>query len=221
MHRVLRTYFDSIRLQRTKADDELIQLFRDDLASCGIEDEYQRELYLDQGIQQLNDFLAATHSSLPPNVLHTEEWFDVQIAGTKLAGRIDRMDRASDGSVNIVDYKTGKARSQEDADESLQLSIYAMAAQEKWGYRIGQLSFHNLEGNVTIISKRTEFQLEEARKRVSDAAGNIADGNFQPKPGFHCNFCSFRGLCPAREKRVPNLAENQSRDREKVRGTLE
>src|SRR6202167_3936087 len=29
IHRVLRTYFDSVRLGRTKADDELIQLFRD------------------------------------------------------------------------------------------------------------------------------------------------------------------------------------------------
>jgi DNA helicase II / ATP-dependent DNA helicase PcrA len=205
MHRILRTYFDSVRLQRTKSDQELLQLFRDDLAACGIEDEYQHELYLQQGIQQLRDFLAACHSAPAPNVLHTEEWFDVQIAGTKLTGRIDRMDRASDGSVNIVDYKTGKARSQEDADESLQLSIYAMAAQEKWGYRIGELSFHNLEGNVTIFSKRTEFQIEQARERVSDAARDIADGNFQPKIGFHCNFCSFRGLCPARERQVPNL----------------
>lgn len=210
MHRVLRTYFDSIRLNRTKPDDEMLQLFRDDLLSCGIEDEYQRALYLQQGTQQLKDFLTAAHSSLTPNVLHTEEWFDVHIAGTKLAGRIDRIDLASDGSVNIVDYKTGKARSQDDADESLQLSIYAMAAQEKWGYRIGELSFHNLEGNVTIISKRTEFQLEQARERVRDAARNIADGNFQPKVGFHCNFCSFRGLCPAREKRVPNLAADRS-----------
>jgi hypothetical protein len=57
-----------------------------------------------------------------------------------------------------------------------------------------------------VISKRTEFQLEQARDRVRDAVHNIADGNFQPKIGFHCNFCSFRGLCPAREKRVPNPA---------------
>jgi DNA helicase II / ATP-dependent DNA helicase PcrA len=206
MHRVLRTYFDSVRLNRTKADDELLQLFRDDLGSSGIEDEYQRELYLQQGIAQLKDFLVACQSSPKPNVIHTEEWFEVQIAGSTLAGRIDRMDRASDGSVKIIDYKTGKPRSQEDADESLQLSIYAMAAQEKWGYRIGELGFHNLEGNVTIISKRTEFQLEQARERVTDAARNITDGNFQPNIGFHCNFCSFRGLCPAREKHVPDSA---------------
>ena len=208
MHRILRTYYDSVRLGRTKTDNELLQLFRDDLAASGIQDDYQRDLYLKQGLQQLNDFLAATHSTPAPEVLHTEEWFDVQIAGTKVAGRIDRMDRMSDGTVAIIDYKTGKARSQEDADESLQLSIYAMAAQQKWGYRVGALAFHNLEGNIAVISKRAEFQLEEARERVQAVARGIAEGNFKPKPDFHCTFCAFRGLCPAREKQAPNVSSN-------------
>ncbi len=204
MHRVLRTYFDSIRLGRPKSDDELLKIFCDDLAACGLEDDYQRELYRQQGTQQLEDFLAASHVSLPPQVLHTEEWFEVQVAGTKVAGRIDRLDRSADGRVNIVDYKTGKARSQQEADESLQLSIYALAAQEKWGYRVGDLAFYNLQGNVAVMSKRTDFQLEEARARVLDAARGIANGNFEPKLGFHCSFCAFRGLCPAREKRIPH-----------------
>jgi len=207
MHRVLRTYYDSVRLGRTKTDDELMQLFCDDPGVSGIQDDYQRHLYLEQGIEQLKDFLAGTRAVPAPEVLHTEEWFDVQIAGTKVAGRIDRMDRTADGSVAIVDYKTGKARSQEDADESLQLSIYAMAAHEKWGYRVGALVFHNLEGNVPVFSKRTEFQLAQARERVLAAARGIAEGHFDPKPDFHCNFCAFRGLCPAREKRVPNVAK--------------
>ncbi len=86
-----------------------------------------------------------------------------------------------------------------------------MAAREKWGYRVGALLFHNLEGNVPVFSKRTEFQLEEARERVLAAARGIADGNFKPKPGFYCNFCAFRGLCPAQEKRVPNLAGNSEK----------
>ncbi len=205
MHRVLRTYYDSVRLGRSKTDDELLKLFREDLAASGIQDDYQQDLYLKQGLEQLADFLAAARAAPALEVLHTEEWFDVQIAGTKVAGRIDRMDRMADGSVVIVDYKTGKARSQEDADESLQLSIYAMAAREKWGYRVGELVFHNLEGNFTVVSKRAEFQLEEARERVQAVARGIAEGNFKPKPDFHCTFCAFRALCPAREKRAPNL----------------
>jgi RecB family exonuclease len=211
MHRVLRTYYDSVRLGRTRSDDELLQLFREDEGMSKIQDEYQRGLYMEQGEEQLQDFLAGTRSASPPEVLHTEEWFDVQIAGTKVAGRIDRMDRAPDGSVNIVDYKTGKPRSQEDADESLQLSIYAMAAREKWGYPVGALVFHNLEGNIPVFSKRTDFQLEGARERVLTVARGIAAGDFEAKPGFYCNFCAFRGLCPAQEKRVPNLAENSDK----------
>jgi DNA helicase II / ATP-dependent DNA helicase PcrA len=213
MHRVLLTYYDSARLGRTRSDDELLQLFRDDLAASGIQDNYQKDLYLKQGDVQLRDFLAGTRSAPAPEVLHTEEWFDVQIAGTKVAGRIDRMDRTSDGSVAIVDYKTGKARSQEDADESLQLSIYAMAAHEKWGYRVGALLFYNLEGNVPVFSRRTEFQLEAARERVLDVAHGVAAGNFDPKVGRHCNFCAFRGLCPAQEKRIPNLSSHPERIR--------
>jgi len=81
-----------------------------------------------------------------------------------------------------------------------------MAAHEKWGYRVSELAFHNLEGNVSVISKRTDFQLEQARERVLTVARNIADGNFKPKPDFYCNFCAFRGLCPAREKQAPKVA---------------
>jgi DNA helicase-2/ATP-dependent DNA helicase PcrA len=216
MHRILLTYYDSLRLGRTKTDEELLQQFRDDPGMAVIQDDYQRGLYLKQGLLQLGEFLAGTRSASAPEVMHTEQWFDVQIAGIKVAGRIDRMDRAPDGSVNIVDYKTGKARSQEDADESLQLSIYAMAAQQKWGYRVGALVFHNLEGNVPVFSKRTEFQLEEARERVRAVTSGIAAGNFKPKPDFYCNFCAFRGLCPAREKQVPNLASHQGKTKEKA-----
>jgi RecB family exonuclease len=128
-----------------------------------------------------------------------------------VAGRIDRVDRRPDGSVAIVDYKTGKARDQEDADESLQLSLYAIAAQEKWGYTVGALIFHNLEENVPVITRRTEAQLLTARARVEAAAHGIAKGIFEPKTGMHCNFCAYRSLCPVKEKRIPHRVESAAK----------
>jgi DNA helicase-2/ATP-dependent DNA helicase PcrA len=207
IHRVLKTCFDSINLGRPKTDEELIELFRADLSEAKIQEAYQHELYEKQGIEQLRDFLAAARTLPAPQALHTEQSFEIRVGETSVVGRIDRIDRRPDGSVAIVDYKTGKARDQQNADESLQLSLYAIAAQEKWGYKVGALVFHNLEENVPVITTRTESQLIAVRGRVEAAAQGIADGIFVARPGMHCNFCAYRSLCPEKEKRIPRRVE--------------
>ena len=203
IHRVLKTYFDSVQLGRPKSDGEVIELFRSELAEAGIQEEYQHELYEAVGIAQLHDFLAALRSLPAPQVLHTEEPFEIRIGPAAVTGRIDRIDSHSDGTVAIVDYKTGKARDQKNADESLQLSLYAIAVREKWGYNVGPLIFHNLAENVPVITTRSDAQLLAARQRVEAAAQKIAAGDFEPRMGMHCSFCAYRSLCPAKEKRIP------------------
>jgi DNA helicase-2/ATP-dependent DNA helicase PcrA len=205
MHRILKTYFDSVQLGRPKTDDELIELFRRDLAEAKIAETYQHELYEKQGVTQLRDFLASARSQPAPHVLYTEQPFEIRVGATTVVGRIDRMDACPDGSVAITDYKTGKPRDQKHADESLQLSLYAIAARERWGYKVSLLVFHNLENNVTVVTTRTEPQLLTARRAVTAAAEGIAAGRFEAKPGMHCHFCAYRSLCPAQEKRVPHI----------------
>ena len=112
------------------------------------------------------------------------------------------MDQTSPGRVAIVDYKTGKPRSQEDADESLQLSIYALAAQNTWGVTADRLMFYNLEDNSSVHTTRSEGQLEEARAKVEEVAHKISAGKFPAKTGFHCFMCPYRNLCPATEKQL-------------------
>ena len=126
----------------------------------------------------------------------------MQIGQTKVVGRIDRIDQLSNGGVVITDYKTGRPKSQEDADRSLQLSIYALAAREKWGYHGDQIVFYNLEDNSSVVTRRTESQLQECRHEVEEVAGKIAAEEFEAKPGFYCTFCAYRSLCPATEKRL-------------------
>ena len=118
---------------------------------------------------------------------------------------MDRIDRVSGDAVVITDYKTGRPRSQQDADESLQLSIYALAARAKWGYQAERLVFHNLEGNARVSTKRSQGQIDEAKLKVEDIAARIAAGKFDPKPGIQCGWCAYRVLCPKTEKRIPDF----------------
>lgn len=202
MHRALYTFYEAQRYGRQIGDDQLLENFRADLATAGIADRYQYELYLRQGREQLTQFLAWARSAPQPKVLENERKFELPVAGVKLVGRVDRIDQTEHGGVAIIDYKTGKPKSQEDADHSLQLSLYALAAQEAWGLRPDRLVFHNLDDNSQVVTTRDAADLAEAKERVREAEENIAAGNFTAEPGYHCNLCPYRNLCPATEKVV-------------------
>ena len=133
---------------------------------------------------------------------------EVQIGAANVVGRIDRIDRLEGSRVVITDYKTGRPKSQEDADKSLQLSIYALAAREKWGYHADQIVFYNLEENSSVVTRRSEAQLQDCKQQVEDVARKIAAEEFDAKPGFYCAFCAYRTLCPATEKRLYNISSS-------------
>ena len=197
---------------REIGDEDLLEQFRASLAGSSIADRYQYELYLRQGIEQLQQFLDCARSAPMPDVLETELRFQLKVGEAKVAGRVDRIDRTGTDTVAIVDYKTGKPKTQEDADDSLQLSLYALAARETLGKRADRLILHNIENNVAVSTTRCEGELEEARLRVEKVAGEIAAGEFDAKPGYQCAFCPYRNLCPATERVVGAQKKSNARE---------
>jgi len=125
-----------------------------------------------------------------------EHTFQCEIAGTGVVGRIDRVDETDDGYV-VVDYKTGNPKSQELADKSLQLSIYAMAMSAQ--KPVKTLVFQNMSDNTAVITERSSESLAKAESKIANAAAGIAAGRFEPTPGTHCNWCGYRTICPEKE----------------------
>jgi putative RecB family exonuclease len=119
----------------------------------------------------------------------------------QIRGRIDRLDRVEGNIVRVVDYKTGSPKTTKQAEDSLQLSIYAMGASEM-NYNPRELVFLNVNGNEEVITGRSPAQLERARAKVEEAARGITAGEFDPRPGMHCRWCEFERLCPATEQNV-------------------
>lgn len=201
MHTVLKRYYDSVRAGQPLSREQVEAEFRREFAKAVLEDPHQRELYERQGSEQMRRFLEARASEPAADVLETEKGFSIEIGGARIRGRVDRVDRAGDG-VAIVDYKTGAPRSQEDADESLQLSLYALAAQRQWNLEPRRLVFYNLDTNQAIETERSAKELAAAEAQVRRAAENIAQGRFDAKPGWHCRWCPYRSLCPETEERL-------------------
>jgi DNA helicase-2/ATP-dependent DNA helicase PcrA len=202
MHTVLHAYYESVRLARPQTTEQVLEGFRLALDQSGIEDDFQRELYQRQGLAQLRAFLGARAQEATPEVLANERSFKAHIGGAAVTGRVDRIDRLPDGRARIIDYKTGKSKSQEDAEESFQLSIYAIAAQRVWQLEPAALAFYNLDNNTVVEAARTPAALAEAEQRVADVAQKIREGRFDAKPGGHCQWCAYRSVCPEKEEKV-------------------
>ncbi len=198
MHLALKSYFDGVRVGAPPDEEVVIACFRDEFSKAKIEETAQRDLYEKDGCQQLRQFLRSDLAKPLGEILNNERFFRANIGGTMVKGRMDRLERIDGDRVSIVDYKTGRPKTQEDADKSLQLSIYGLAARSM-GFVADSLVIVNLSNCSAVESRRSKQQLTAEESRVSKAAANIAAGNFEPKPDRHCRFCSYRSLCPATE----------------------
>ena len=86
MHRALLAYYDAVRLNREISDAAVLDVFRTLLAEAAIQDRYQHDLYLRQGIEQLTAFLEARADAPSPQVLETEASFTIEIGDAPFAG---------------------------------------------------------------------------------------------------------------------------------------
>lgn len=196
MHSALLVYFDALRKARPMSVDEVVLYFLEEFRKAKIDDPIQRHLYQRDGAQQLQSFLESPAARPHGRVAMVEHSFQCEVSGTGICGRIDRVDENDDGYV-IVDYKTGNPKSQELADKSLQLSIYALAMSGRKPVKM--LVLQNMGDNTTVITTRSPRSLRAAETRVADAAAGIAAGEFHPTPGTHCNWCGYRTICPEKE----------------------
>ncbi|MFW2514121.1 RecB family exonuclease [Demequina sp. SO4-13] len=141
-----------------------------------------------------------------------EEYVEFQLEdGPSLRGVIDRVDVAPDGSIRIVDYKSGKApRPQYGQAAKFQMRFYALLVERLRGRRPALLQLLYLRDGGTIVMHPTAQDLEMIENEIRDLWNAILHaaraGDFRPTPSKLCGWCSFQALCPEFGGVTPPLA---------------
>jgi ATP-dependent exoDNAse (exonuclease V) beta subunit len=207
MHTTIKEFIGVLRKGRRPPFEEVEVIFRREWTSAWFDDSYQEESYLRDGIEQLRAFHAACLEA-PPDVLAQERVFTLELENNvQVTGRMDQINRAGSDAVEIVDYKTGKPKTEADARKDLQLGVYALAAREELGLDPLRLVYYNLQTNQPVSAEREAKQLNEVRGVIQEVADNIRAREFPPIPGFRCRTCEFRFICPAHEARLNQVIE--------------
>jgi putative RecB family exonuclease len=227
MHRCVRYYFE-LRKDRLPCFDDVQEFYLRSWKDAGFEDVYQEQAYKKAGLDQLREFVERHNSSaVSAESIAFEQRFTLDLGDVVLEGRIDQVNSlgmlsdeppsragAEDhlqglklteghpGKVELVDYKTGRPRSEKEADRSLQLSVYALAARRELQMDPVRLTFYNLTNNQPVATVRTAKDLDKVVEEIHEVAGKIRRLMFDPAPGFVCRWCDFVPICPAHEEKV-------------------
>lgn len=174
--------------------DELLKMYDEAWINEWYPSKALREQYYRKGKQALTDFYNK-HSDNWPNVKSVERGFTLKIGPYSLRGKVDRIDEVY-GGVSIVDYKTGKPKTDKDVDKD-QLLIYQMAAKQVWDEEAKELVFYYLDDNSEVSFLGTEEELNKMQQKIVGLIEKMYEGDFAPKPSPQtCKFCDFNSICP-------------------------
>ena len=115
---------------------------------------------------------------------------------------IDRLDRAPDGALRVVDYKTGNSPTEGFEARSLfQLRLYALIIWRSRGVVPSLLQLVYLGDSQIVTYQPDEADLLATERKVGAIWEAIehakATGEFLPNRGKQCDWCAFKEHCPA------------------------
>jgi DNA helicase-2/ATP-dependent DNA helicase PcrA len=129
-----------------------------------------------------------------------EKKFDFKIGDHHVRGRVDRVDRLPDGDYELIDYKTGERKSEEDLNDDLQLALYRMGAREAWGIEAGTGSYYYVLDAEKVPAPTRPDDAERVERTVLQVGEGILSQDFEPRPSPSvCSWCDYRLICPAAE----------------------
>jgi DNA helicase II / ATP-dependent DNA helicase PcrA len=137
----------------------------------------------------------------PGEPLWFERSFQFKLGPHTLRGRVDRVDRLPGGEFELLDYKTGRPKTQAQLREDVQLALYAVGAREAWRLEASQQAYLYVLDDAKVPLPTEDVDRDWITETVHEVADGILAQGFEPTPSFAaCSVCDFRIACPAAER---------------------
>ena len=108
-----------------------------------------------------------------------------------------------DGTLEIIDYKTGKGKETLTAEDKEQLLIYQIAVEQLPEYshvgKPSKLTFYYLNDDLRTSFLGKDKDLEKIKEKLVGTISRIHGRDFTATPSqFACENCDFKDICEYR-----------------------
>ncbi|KKS98216.1 MAG: ATP-dependent DNA helicase PcrA, DNA helicase II / ATP-dependent DNA helicase PcrA [Candidatus Gottesmanbacteria bacterium GW2011_GWA2_43_14] len=201
MHLALQKFYELYKKGEKPDEMKLLRLLDEAWIPLGFGTKKYEEKMKAKGREMLSAYFEKAFDP-KVQVADLEKLFRIKLTpGLKLGGKIDRVDMLTDGRLEIIDYKTGKKPGEKEIKNNLQMTVYALAAEDSGIYNKKPeqvvLSFYFLATGDKMSTSRTKADLEKAGEKIIATAKDIDGSLFEAKVGPWCTFCDFKMICEA------------------------
>ena len=181
--------------------EELIQSLQNSWKLIDPESGWVSASHLESAVIMLEKFIEY-HKKTKRKVKGAELRFDVKLGRARIIGTVDRLEVEADGSLFIVDFKTGiTAISKEDAKKNLQLASYQLGVAEG-GFIEGsksagaELVYLGTTSTGATMRPQYAIDLEETRATIETIGEGMGAATFFATVNKRCKGCPVKNSCP-------------------------
>jgi RecB family exonuclease len=157
--------------------------------------------HLESAVTMLQKFVEY-HKKSVREVKGAELRFDVKLGRARIIGTVDRLEVEADGSLFIIDFKTGgSAITKEEAKKNLQLASYQLGVAEG-GFPDGsssagaELVYLGTDSAGPAVKQQFAIDLEETKATIESIGEGMGAATFFATVNKRCKGCPVRKSCP-------------------------
>lgn len=199
LHKVLERFYD-VSDTGVTTDAEAVTAVEENWLSAGFDSQESMTEAQCEGKAIITEYLEAVREEeQTKTTLGVEIALKMEFGEFFLVGRIDRLAEGEDGTVEIIDYKSHRGPTTEEAIKSdLALSCYQLLVRHHYPGRRVVASLHALSANERATAGLNEDELEAFTDDLQTVGRLIVGKNWEevvPVKKPICERCDFLLLC--------------------------